>query len=287
MILVVDSGSTKCDWIAVDKDGNQLFEKIRTKGLNPAILSEKKIKKILKKSTPLKDNKDKVTHVFFYGAGCGTENPRLMLKVVLQEFFPKATILVEEDTMAAVYATINTPTEAAVVCILGTGSNCSYYDGTILHQRVKSLGYTIMDDASGNYYGKELLRDYYFNHMPEQIRIAFGDKYNLEADYIKYNLYKQPNPNAYLAQFAEFMILNKDSEYIVELIKSGIRRFAKNMILQYQEELKTVPVHFAGSIAFFCQDEIKAVAKELGFKVGNFERRPIEGLVAFHTKTIK
>ncbi|RAJ16196.1 N-acetylglucosamine kinase [Olleya aquimaris] len=286
MILVVDSGSTKCDWIAVDKNGNQLLEKIRTKGLNPAIISEKKIKKILKKSKPLKENKDIVTHVFFYGAGCGTENPRLMLKVVLQEFFPNADVLVDEDTMAAVYATINTPDEAAVVCIMGTGSNCSYFDGKQLHQRVKSLGYTIMDDASGNYYGKELLRDYYFNHMPEEIKIAFADKYNLEADYIKYNLYKQPNPNAYLAQFAEFMILNKDSKYIVELIKSGIRRFAKNMILQYKEELKTVPVHFAGSIAFFCQDEIKAVAKELGFQVGNFERRPIEGLVAFHTKAI-
>ena len=39
--------------------------------------------------------------------------------------------------------------EAAVVCILGTGSNCSYYDGEQLHQRVKSLGYTLMDDASG------------------------------------------------------------------------------------------------------------------------------------------
>lgn len=209
-----------------------------------------------------------------------------MLKVILQEFFPNADVLVDEDTMAAVYATINNPTEAAVVCILGTGSNCSYFDGKQLHQRVKSLGYSIMDDASGNYYGKELLRDYYYNHMPEDIRIAFADKYNLEADYIKYNLYKQPNPNAYLAQFAEFMILNKDSKYIVELIKSGIRRFAKNMILQYKEELKTVPVHFAGSIAFFCQKEIKAVAEELNFKVGNFERRPIEGLVAYHTNTI-
>ena len=119
--------------------------------------------------------------------------------------------------------------------------------------------------------------------MPEEIKVAFGDKYNLDADYIKYNLYKQPNPNAYLASFAEFMILNKDSDYVKELIKKGIRRFAKNMILQYEEELKTVPVHFAGSIAFFCQEEIKEVAKELNFTVGNFERRPIEGLVSFHT----
>ncbi|WP_027879054.1 MULTISPECIES: N-acetylglucosamine kinase [Mesoflavibacter] len=283
MILIVDSGSTKCDWKAVDNQGNQLLEKIRTKGLNPALLSEKKIKKVLKKSEALKKHRKEVTNIYFYGAGCGTENPKLVLKLVLHEFFPNAEISVEEDTMAAVFATVNEPTEAAVVCIMGTGSNCSYYDGKKLHQRVKSLGYTLMDDASGNYYGKELIRDYYFNHMPEEIKVAFGDKYNLDADYIKYNLYKQPNPNAYLASFAEFMILNKDSDYVKELIKKGIRRFAKNMILQYEEELKTVPVHFAGSIAFFCQEEIKEVAKELNFKVGNFERRPIEGLVSFHT----
>jgi len=34
MILIVDSGSTKSDWIAVDSNGNKLLEKIRTKGLN-------------------------------------------------------------------------------------------------------------------------------------------------------------------------------------------------------------------------------------------------------------
>ena len=147
-----------------------------------------------------------------------------------------------------------------------------------------SLGYSLMDDASGNYYGKQLIRDFYFNHMPEEIKIAFADKFNLEADYIKYNLYKQPNPNVYLASFAEFMILNKDSKYIIELIKEGIRVFSKNMILQYKEELKTVPVHFAGSIAFFCKDEIREVAKEMDFTVGNFERRPIEGLVKYHIK---
>ena len=57
----------------------------------------------------------------------------------------------------------------------------------------------------------------------------------------------------------------------------------KNYNNKFKEEIKTVPVHFAGSIAFFCQDEIREVAEELGYKVGNFERRPIEGLVSFHT----
>lgn len=283
MILIVDSGSTKSDWIAVDKNGNKLLEKIRTKGLNPAILSKKKLSKIIQKSEDLNNNKDIVTHVFFYGAGCGTENARNLLGEVLESIFSKAHVEVNEDTLAAVFSTINHPTEAAVVCILGTGSNCSYWDGSQLHQRVKSLGYTLMDDASGNYYGKQLIRDYYFNHMPENVKIAFGAKYNMDADFIKYNLYKQPSPNAYLANFAEFMFLHKDSEYTINLIKKGIRLFATNMILQYKEELKTVPVHFAGSIAYFSQKEIKEVAQEMGFKVGNFLRRPIDGLIPFHT----
>ncbi len=286
MILVVDSGSTKCDWIAVDNNGNQLLEKMRTKGLNPAILPEKKLRKIIRKNEDLKANREQVTNIYFYGAGCGTEKPKALLKGVLEEIFVNAVIEVEEDTMAAVYATINSINEAAVVCILGTGSNCSYYDGEKLHQRVRSLGYSIMDDASGNYYGRQLIRDYYFNHMTEDVKIAFETKFNVEDDYIKYNLYKQPNPNAYLASFAEFMFLHKDSEYIVNLIKKGIRLFATNMIMQYKEELKTAPVHFAGSIAFFSQNEIKEVADEMGFRVGNFERRPIEGLVAFHTNKL-
>lgn len=282
MILIVDSGSTKCDWIAVNNNGKQVLEKIRTLGLNPAILKENKLIKIIKSSPELMEHKNNVTHIFFYGAGCGTEKPRLALLKILEDIFINAEVDVQEDTWAAVRATINQDDEAAVVCIMGTGSNCSYYDGNILHQRVKSLGYTLMDDASGNYYGKELIRDFYFNHMPEAIRVSFNEKYNLDADFIKNNLYKQPNPNAYLASFAEFMFLNKDSEYIKELIKSGLRRFAKNMILQFKNEIEVVPVHFAGSIAFFSEDEIREVAQEFNFKVGNIVRRPIEGLVAYH-----
>lgn len=282
MILIVDSGSTKCDWIAVNNNGKQILEKIRTLGLNPAILKENKLIKIIKSSPELMEHKNNVTHIFFYGAGCGTEKPRLALLKILEDIFINAEVDVQEDTWAAVRATINQDDEAAVVCILGTGSNCSYYDGTLLHQRVKSLGYTLMDDASGNYYGKELIRDYYFNHMPEVLKVSFNEKYDLDADFIKNNLYKQPNPNAYLASFAEFMFLNKDSEYIKELIKSGLRRFAKNMILQFKNEIQVVPVHFAGSIAFFSEQEIKEVAEEFNFKVGNIVRRPIEGLVAYH-----
>src|SRR5690606_33512043 len=227
-------------------------------------------------------HKSEVTHIFFYGAGCGTDKPKHLLKQVLESIFTQAKVEVQEDTLAAVRATINHENEAAVVCILGTGSNCSYFDGKNLHQRVESLGYTIMDDAAGNYYGKQLLRDYYFHHMPEALKISFSKKYDLEADTVKFNLYKQPNPNAYLASFAEFMFSHKDTAYIKNLIKQGLRTFSKNMVLQFSEEIKTVPVHFVGSIAHFTREEIFEVAEEFHFKVGNIVRRPIDGLLTYH-----
>ena len=59
------------------------------------------------------------------------------------------------------------------------------------------------------------------------------------------------------------------------------------MILQFKEELKTVPVHFAGSIAFFSEKEIMEVGEELGFRVGNIVRRPIDGLVQYHINKLK
>jgi len=56
--------------------------------------------------------------------------------------------------------------------------------------------------------------------------------------------------------------------------------------MQFKEELKTVPVHFAGSIAFFAEQQIREVAQEYGFTVGNFVRRPIDGLVKYHVEQI-
>ncbi len=285
MTIITDSGSTKCDWIAIDDNGIQLFEKVRTKGLNPAILTPGELISRIRESDKLMQHKDEVEHIYFYGAGCGTDDPNKALTQVLEKLFPNAEVSVSEDTLAAIYATINN-NEPAVVCILGTGSNCTYYDGENIQQRVKSLGYMLMDDASGNYFGKQMIRDYYFKHMPENLRVSMAERFNMDEDYIKFNLYKQPNPNAYLATFAEFLFLNKDQTYSTDLIKEGIRVFAKNMIFQFKEEIKTVPVHFAGSIAYYGQDQIREVAEEMGFTVGNFVRRPIEGLVSYHAKNI-
>jgi N-acetylglucosamine kinase-like BadF-type ATPase len=287
MILIVDSGSTKCDWIAIDsKNGKEVFEKQRTRGLNPAIISEADAYDIISRNQILVQYKSEIEHVFFYGAGCGTVEAPKILESVLSSIFINAKVLVKEDTYAAIYSTVGIEHSPAVVCILGTGSNCTYFDGKGVHQRVISLGYSIMDDGSGNYFGRQLLRDYYFNRMPHNLKLIFKTRYDMNDDVIKTNLYKKPNPNAYLATFAEFLVLNKETDYVQGVIKKGLRSFVSTMILQFEEEIQTVPVHFAGSIAYFLQREIKEVAQEFGFTVGNFQRRPIEGLSDYHLKQV-
>ena len=225
-------------------------------------------------------NKENVTHLFFYGAGCGTDRMKDFLTDVFKEYFPNATVVVHEDTYAAVYAT--TPkNEKAIVCILGTGSNCSYFDGKILHQKVQSLGYIAMDDCSGNQFGRQLIRDYYFGKMPSNLANKFAETYDLDADVIKNHLYKQPNPNAYMATFAKFLILHKDEEYCQKLVRKDMQVFVDNYITQY-ENCKEVPVHFIGSIAFYLKEELKEVLESNGLTIGNVLRRPIDGLIDFH-----
>ena len=279
MKLLVDSGSTKADWISIDKEGKILFT-TQTLGLNPEVLVKEEIISRLNDRFDLSLNRENVSHLFFYGAGCGTDRMKDFLQGVFKEYFPNAAIVVHEDTYAAVYAT--TPkNEKAIVCILGTGSNCSYFDGNVLHQKVQSLGYIAMDDCSGNQFGRQLIRDYYFGKMPSDLAKKFEKAYDLDADVIKHNLYKEPNPNAYMATFAKFLIQHKDEEYCQKLVRKDMQVFVDNYITQY-ENCKEVPIHFIGSIAFYLKEELKDVLEFNGLSIGNVLRRPIDGLIQFH-----
>lgn len=279
MKLLVDSGSTKADWIAIDDAGKVLFT-TQTLGLNPEVLTKEEIINRLDDKFDISHNKNQVSSLFFYGAGCGTDRMKIFLTEVFKEYFPNSWVTVHEDTYAAVYAT--TPKdEKAIVCILGTGSNCSYFDGKVLHQKVQSLGYIAMDDCSGNRFGRHLLRGYYFNKMPADLAREFETTYNVLPDPVKQNLYKEPNPNAYLATFAEFLIKHKDTPFCQQYIYEEMESFVENYIKQF-DNYKEVPVHFIGSIAFYLKEELEKTLQKHGIKMGNVLRRPIDGLIEYH-----
>ena len=282
MILIADGGSTKADWVLLDKSG-ELVLKTRTGGLNPAVFDAELMKERIQENKELASSMDKITKVYFYGAGCGTEKPTLLLKSIFESFFINAIVEVKEDTYAAAYAVTSEP---GIVCILGTGSNSCYFDGEKVDVRIPSLGYILMDEASGNYFGKKLIRDYYYHKMPEHLAKQFEKEFDLNADTIKKNIYKEDNPNTYLAHYAEFILRNERNVYFNKVLHKGMKDFFKNKILPYKES-QNLPVHFVGSIAFFAQDIIKDVARFNMIKLGNIIRRPIDGLIEYHRKKLK
>ncbi|BAO75501.1 N-acetylglucosamine kinase [Winogradskyella sp. PG-2] len=282
MLLIADSGSTKCDWILY-KNENENPIRIRTKGLNPAILSKKALKTIINNDIELIKYKELVTSIHFFGAGCGTKKNQKKVDKVLTSFFEKANATTSEDIMAAVYATTNEP---AVVCILGTGSNCCFYDGNSVHVKTPSLGYIVMDEGSGNYFGKELLRTYFYKEMPDELKLSFEKQFNLNIKNVVEKLYQSSTPNKYLAEFARFLFENLDHPFIEKILIEGMDLFVEKHIMKYAEELKTVPLYFVGSIAFHGKKQIEIVLKRRGLKGSNYIRRPIDNLLN-HIKTQK
>lgn len=282
MILIADGGSTKADWILLDVLGEVVL-KTRTEGLNPAVFPGGLLKQRVEENEDFQFHKGKVTEVYFYGAGCGTKKPTALLKSILESFFINAKVVVKEDTYAATYAVTTKP---GIVCILGTGSNSSYFDGEEVINGVPSLGYIIMDEASGNYFGKRILRDYFYKRMPKSVKKMFEEQYDLDPDVIKRRVYKENNPNTYLARFAEFILRNKRNSYSQKVLEKGINVFFKTRILSF-DEVENVPVHFVGTIAYFAKDVIVKIAQKHNVTLGEVVRRPIDGLIRYHREKLR
>ncbi|CAL2088790.1 N-acetylglucosamine kinase [Tenacibaculum dicentrarchi] len=279
MILIADGGSTKVDWIALNESKKEVFS-TQTLGLNPNVISKKKLLTIIENCTDLKEYRKSIKKIYFYGAGCGTETAKSILNEVLNNFFSATTnIVVKEDILGAVYASAKN--KKAIVCILGTGSNSCYFNGKNLKYISPSLGYSIMDEASGNYFGKKLLRDFFYKKMPTEIADNFEKEFNLNPDFIKQNLYQNENPNRYLASFAKFMYLYKDTPYIKKLVKKGFKKFFNFHVLAYNKNKKT-PVYFIGSIAFYFKDILQDVASKNNIEITNIIEKPINNLIEYH-----
>ncbi len=281
MKFVVDSGSTKADWLLFNS--KQYLGSYFTIGLNPEVLDKEVLVQRILDNEELLNLRISVKEVYFYGSGCGTKHAKDNMKAALQEVFLNAVFFeILEDTYAAVYATCQ-DLKPGIVCINGTGSNCSYFNGKEVEQAVESLGYMAMDDCSGVDFGRELIRSYYFKTMPPDLQRLFEASYNLSPDYVKHHFYKEPNPNAYLASFLPFLIAHKDHDFLKELIYLKVQFFIDHYIRQYGSHLE-VPVHFIGSTAFLLQQEFKDILLKNNIRPGVFYQKPLDGLIEFHQK---
>jgi glucosamine kinase len=278
MILVADSGSSKTDWMAYSPNQTLTFS---TQGINPYFVNAFDVVKILTKNKDLSTNANAVKEVYFFGSGCSSPDKHEIISNGLSSFFTKAFISVDHDLIGSAYATCGD--KKGLTCILGTGSNISYYDGHDVHDGKHGLGYVLGDEGSGTYFGRKILVSYLYGTMPEELRTIFAQNFVADKATVITNIYQKPFPNSYLASFSRFMIANKAHPFIQNILRVGFQEFIDTNVKDYKA-YKTLDCHFVGSIAYYYQDELKSVFAENGIKVGKILQKPIEGIFEYILK---
>lgn len=280
MILIADSGSTKCDWALVDEKGMRCGD-YETAGLNPYFHNGEAIEMAIRLNAALAGRASEVTHVYFYGAGSSNEEMCGIMKSGLARVFSVAEIVVEHDLLGSAMATYDG--EPCISCILGTGSNSCYFDGKKVFEEVPSLAYILGDEASGSYFGKILLREYFYKQLPEDLRIDFEKEFAPSKSEIISKIYREPNANTYLAGFMRFIGGHRHHPHVVRWVTEGIREFMRIHVKCFANWQK-VPVHFVGSISHYFEHCLQVAAHLEGIRLGRIIRKPIDGLVEYHVR---
>ncbi|MDB5019919.1 MAG: N-acetylglucosamine kinase [Pedobacter sp.] len=278
MILVADSGSSKTDWMGYNNGETVSFS---TKGINPYFLNANDIFKILSKNKEMQGFADAVKEVYFFGAGCSSPDKHEVVSNGLSLFFRNAFISADNDLVGSAYATCGH--SKGLSCVLGTGSNISYFDGRSLHASKHGLGYVLGDEGSGSYFGRKLVTSYLYGLMPADLSSSFAKEYEITKESVITNIYQKPFPNIYLASISRFMGTNQTHPFITNLLYTGFQEFVDTNIKDYKE-YRTLDCHFVGSIAFYYQDVLREVCEKNGVRVGTILQKPIAGIYRYVLK---
>ncbi|GAB4320768.1 MAG: ATPase [Bacteroidales bacterium] len=277
MILVADSGATKSDWVLLDGASERI--RIQLDGLNPFYLSPDEIHSLLVKELVPLVNEKKISHIFFYGAGCGSAYKALVMEETIGQLFPSAHISVESDLLGAARALFGD--EPGIAAILGTGANAGIYNGRQLTDKTVSLGYFFGDEGSGAHMGKMFIHDYLLGELPGDLAEAFKCEYNYTRDNILDAVYNLPFPNRFLASFTKFIAAHLKHPYIFDMVTNSFRAFFGSYIVKLNGYQK-YRAGFTGSVAFFFEPVLREVAAEYKIEISKIQRDPIEGLSAYH-----
>ncbi|WP_321478999.1 hypothetical protein [uncultured Bacteroides sp.] len=279
MKLIAESGSTRTEWALIEN--NNLIQRVFTEGLNPFFQTRREISRSVRLGLPESFFKRKLEQVYFYGAGCTSNEKKNVLGASLVAQF-KTPIQVESDLLAAARGLFKD--EAGIACILGTGSNSCFYNGKIISKNVKAAGYILGDEGSGAVLGKLFLSDVLKELAPQDIVHDFYEKFRINSNEIMESVYNHPFPNRFLATISYFLADYLNNDYVYNLLTNNLRSFFRRSVCQY--DYKNYPIRFVGSVAYTYAEVLNNIAHEFGITLSTIEETPMSGLIEFHSMNI-
>jgi len=272
-ILIAESGSTKTDWVLVSQTKKQKFT---TKGINPYFDNKQSIEtKINKLNIPFRE----VSKIYFFAPGLMNIEKQTFIQNILASIFVNASVIkAKSDIYASAIAGLGK--SEGIAAILGTGASSAYFKNAEIVESVKSLGFILGDEGSGASIGKRFIKAFLENELPHQINLKFTKTYKLSYFDIIQKIYKEEFPNRFLAQFAKFVIENKNFPELQQLLNEEINLFFKKNICKYKNH-KTLALTISGSIAYHLKDEITELSKKYNVNLKSVIQYPIDELTDF------
>jgi len=276
--IIADSGSTKCQWTLIEKDKKK---SISTIGISPYFLTTEDITSLIQNAFEKKCDTSKIEAIYFYGTGLSNPSNVQSLKKALKAVFKNAILDIQTDLVGAARATCQN--QKGVACILGTGSNTGFYNGTKIVKNSPGLGYVLGDEGSGAYLGKKVLQYYLYKTFDEDLMFAFEKEYGMDRSQILDKVYKEPFPNRFLASFAKFLAAHRGHYMIENIIEDSLNDFFFTHLNKLNESWLH-PIHFVGSVAYGFRDVIKQLGAANELEIGKIVKSPMEGLIEYHKK---
>jgi len=279
MIAVVYSGSNYADWRLADKD--LVIASFKTAGINPYLNDEKSIIQLLSKNINLIHHAEEVKKIYFFGAGASSPDLKATVHNALSAFFKFGKVTVEHDISAAAIACCkNSP---GIIGIIGSGSNAGWYDGRKVKPNNFGLGYILADEGSANWLGRQLLKSFMNETLPENTRKKFIKKYDFDRKSLLEKVYRQKQPALFLSSFADFFVDNKDDQYVKTTVRNGFDKLLKTYLLPLHDEHPEAFLYFAGSVAASFQAHLYEAAADANLKIANVIKEPINNLLTYYS----
>jgi len=279
MIAVVYSGSHYAEWRLADKE--RTVASFKTNGINPYFNDEKHIVQLLNKNINLIHHAEEIRRIYFFGAGASTPELKLTIYNAFSAFFKFGKVTVEHDILAAAIACCkNSP---GIVSICGSGSNAAWYDGKKVKSNNYGLGYILADEGSGNWLGRQLIKGFMEETLPESLRKKFTHRYDADRSNLLEKVYRQKQPALFLSSFNDFYLENKEDHYLQNVIKKGFSKLINTYLLPLYKQHPGASVNFAGSVAANFQDHLYEVAADNNLTIGTIIKEPINNLLTYYS----
>jgi len=277
MIVIGESSSTRTEWVIVE--GRDIKEHAFTTGLNPFFQTRREISHSIRLELPEAFFRRRWSHVYFYGAGCATQEKKKIIESSLVAQF-KTPVTVESDLLGAARGLL--VHQSGLACILGTGSNSCLYNGNEITKNVAPLGYILGDEGSGAYLGKILISDILKSLAPVHIADAFFEKFMVATNTLMDDVYSNPMPSRALSHYSTFLAEHLDDPYVLNLVYSAFMLFFKRNIAQY--DYREQNLCFVGSTCVLFKPILLKVAADFGVKISKIIRYSMPGLVEYHAE---